>query len=34
MQAIKSINAKERTSMKKFVVREAETVKTTAPNYN
>lgn len=31
---MQSTNKKEQTSMKKFVVREAETVKTTAPAYS
>lgn len=30
----KPINQQQLTSMKKFVVREAETLKTTAPSYN
>jgi len=35
MKSIKTVNNQKLTSMKKFVVREAETLKTTAPaNYN
>ncbi len=34
MKSIKPINKQDLRSMKKFVVREAETVKTTAPTYN
>lgn len=34
MKSIKPLNKQNLTSMKKFVIREAETLKTTAPGYN